>query len=111
MPWVHILQCKDSSYYVGSTPHLERRIAEHQCGEGGLYTSLRLPLRLVYSYEVTSIEEAFYLERRLKGWRRAKKEALIRGDYEALVELSKTARPSTGSGRRQGRAAHDSVNG
>ena len=100
MPWVYILQCKDGSYYTGSTPHLELRVAQHHRGEGGGYTSLRLPVKLVYSYEVARIEDAFYLERQVKGWRRAKKEALIRGDYFALVELTRTARPSTGSGRR-----------
>jgi len=101
VPWVYILQCKDGSYYAGSTPNLERRLAEHRMGEGGAYTSLRLPVRLVYSYEVGTIEDAFYLERQIKGWRRVKKEALIKGDYGTLVELAKTARPSTGSGRRK----------
>ena len=89
MAWVYILECKDGSFYVGSTPDLERRVAQHQLGEASQYTSLRRPVRLVYSYEVASIEEAFYLERRVKGWRREKKQALIQGDYAALVELSR----------------------
>jgi putative endonuclease len=93
MPWVYILQCRDGSYYTGSTPDLERRLAEHQRGEGGKYTSLRLPVRLAYCYEVPRIEDAFYLERQIKGWRRAKKEALIRGDYSALAALSRAAHP------------------
>ncbi|MEE9198543.1 MAG: GIY-YIG nuclease family protein [Dehalococcoidia bacterium] len=111
MAWVYILECKDGSYYTGSTPDLGRRVAEHQAGEGGRYTALRLPVRLVFSYAVPRIEDAFYLERQLKGWRRQKKEALMRGDYTALVELSKPTRdkeraigahPSTGSGWRSG---------
>ena len=89
MPWVYILQCKDGSFYTGSTPNLERRLAEHKRGEGGAYTSLRLPVRLVYSYEVPTLGDAFYLERWIKGWRREKKQALIRGDYSALVALSR----------------------
>ncbi len=97
MPWIYILQCKDDSYYVGSTSDLPRRLAKHQSGQGGLYTSARLPVQLVYSYEITSMEDAFYLERRIKGWRRAKKRALIQGDFEALVKLAKTARPSAGA--------------
>ena len=100
MPWMYMLQCRDGSYYVGSTPNLERRVAEHQGGLGGRYTAYRLPVTLVYSYEIDRIEDAFYLERQVKGWCRAKKEALIRGDYEALISLARTARPSTGSGRR-----------
>ena len=107
MPWVYILQCKDGSYYTGSTPDLERRLSEHQRGEGGLYTSTRLPVKLVYSYEIKNIEDAFYLECQIKGWRRAKKEALIRGDYAVLIELSKTARPSTGSGRQENYTSPD----
>jgi putative endonuclease len=90
MPWVYILKCRNDSYHTGSTPDLERRVAQHQHGEGGTYTSSRLPVKLVYSYEVGTIEEAFYLERRIKGWRREKKEALIHGDYPALVTLSRS---------------------
>ncbi len=89
MPWVYILRCQDGSYYTGSTPNLERRLAEHQLGLGGTYTALRLPVDLVYSYEVERIEDAFHLERQVKGWRREKKEALIRGDYETLRALAK----------------------
>jgi len=103
MAWVYILQCKDGAYYTGSTLELEKRVAEHQGGEGGAYTSVRLPVRLVYCYQVATVEEAFYLERQIKGWRREKKEALIRGDYSALVRLAQTAtlrRTQGGSGRR-----------
>ena len=32
--------------------------------------------------------EAFHRERRIKGWSRARKEALIKGDWDGLVELS-----------------------
>ncbi len=95
MAWVYILQCKDGSYYAGSTPDLERRLAEHRRREGHWFTSLRLPVRLVYSYEVVRVEDAFYLERQIKGWRRAKKEALIRGDFDALVALADTRRGTT----------------
>ena len=92
MPWMYILECKDGSYYTGSTPNLERRVAEHKLGQGGRYTSVRLPVEIVFSYEVARIDDAFHLERQVKGWRRAKKEALIRGDYNSLVELSKSTR-------------------
>jgi len=89
MPWVYILRCGDGSYYAGSTPDIERRLAEHRSRQGGMYTTRRLPIQLVYSYETPTIEEAFYLERQVKGWRRAKKEALIRGDYANLPDLAK----------------------
>jgi len=88
--WLYILKCADGSYYTGSTNNLLLRLAEHHAGEGSAYTRSRLPVELVYSQEFQSGHEAFLRERQVKGWSRAKKEALIRGDFEALVELSKS---------------------
>ena len=92
MAWAYILRCRDGSYYTGSTPDLQRRLAEHMAGLGGAYTSVRLPVELVYSCEVSTIDDAFRLERQIKGWRREKKEALIRGDYESLPDLARRKR-------------------
>ena len=88
--WVYILECGDGSLYVGSTNDLEKRVAEHQAGLGGRYTQFKQPVKLVFNYETARMDEAYALEQQLKGWRRAKRLALIRGDYGALVELSKT---------------------
>jgi putative endonuclease len=88
--WLYILRCADGSYYTGSTVNLPLRVAQHQAGEGGDYTRRRLPLQLVYSQEFPTENDAFLRERQVKGWSRAKKEALIRGDFEALVGLSKS---------------------
>ena len=90
MPWVYILHCRDRSYYVGSTTDLERRIAEHQSGEGGVWTACRLPVELVYCCEVISLSEEARLEKMLKSWRRRKKEALIAGRFDLLPELSRS---------------------
>ncbi|MDI6804302.1 MAG: GIY-YIG nuclease family protein [Bacteroidota bacterium] len=87
--WIYILECSDKSYYVGSTNNLERRIKEHQSGQGSLYTSKRLPIKLLFSFECENIVVAFNLEHQIKKWSRSKKEALIRGEYNLLVELSK----------------------
>jgi putative endonuclease len=87
--YLYMLRCADGSYYVGSTTNSELRVAQHEAGEGGAYTSQRLPVRLVYTCEFDTLDEAFLRERQVKGWSRRKKEALVRGDYEALVELSK----------------------
>ena len=88
--WLYILRCADDSYYTGSTNNLALRLAQHQAGEGGVYTRHRLPVSLVYTQEFPSEHDAFLRERQVKGWSRAKKEALIRGDFESLVELSKS---------------------
>jgi putative endonuclease len=88
--YLYILRCADGSYYVGSTTNLELRVAQHEAGEGGAYTAQRLPVKLVYTCEFDTPHEAFIRERQVKGWSRKKKQALIREDYEALVELAKS---------------------
>jgi putative endonuclease len=99
---VYMLRCADGSYYVGLTRWgVEKRLVEHQSGALGGYTSTRRPVELVWSEQFIWLKDAIACERQLKGWRREKKEALIRHDYKALQALSRTAknpRPSTSSG-------------
>src|ERR1700694_5381114 len=92
MSWVYILQCSDGSYYTGHTDSLEDRLAQHQTGMGGSYTSSRLPVVLVYSREFYTHDDAFRWEQQIKGWSRNKKSALINGNYDALIDLSKARR-------------------
>ena len=87
--WVYILRCSDGSYYVGSTRGtLEKRVAEHQSGAFGGYTAARLPVTLVHSESFLRIEDAIAAERQIKGWSRAKKEALMSGRLDLLPGLS-----------------------
>ncbi len=91
-----MLQCADGSYYVGHTDELELRVAKHQAGELPGYTQERRPVRLVWSQETASRDEALAAEMRIKGWGRAKKEALIAGDWVRLSELARNRmRPSS----------------
>jgi len=91
--YVYIFECSDGSYYVGSTTNLERRLAEHQAGlPEKSYTSSRLPVKLVWSAEFPAHDDAFQREHQIKGWSRAKKEALIRGDWDGLHEIVKQER-------------------
>jgi len=87
--YLYILQCSDGSYYTGSTNNLDLRIAQHQNGEGAVYTKLRLPVKLVFYEEFERIDEAFRKEKQVQGWSRRKKEALINGEYGKLPNLSK----------------------
>jgi tRNA/rRNA methyltransferase len=87
--WTYILRCADGSYYVGHSDDLEVRIAAHQSGSIKGYTQKRSPLTLVWSQEFAERDEAFRAERQIKGWSRAKKEALIRCDWEAVQLLSR----------------------
>ena len=88
--FVYILRCSDGSYYVGSTrDSLETRVSEHNHGIYGGYTAGRRPVELAWSQEFDRITDAIAAERRLKGWGRAKKEALIAGDLDLLRSLSR----------------------
>jgi putative endonuclease len=87
---VYMLRCADGSYYVGSARlGLERRLSEHDRGTFGGYTAKRLPVELVWSQHFLDITDAIAVERQIKGWSRAKKEALILGDYDAIKTLAK----------------------
>ena len=91
MGWAYIIECADGSYYVGSTVDLERRISEHNLGLGAKYTRLlrRRPVRLVWSAQFDRIDDAFWFEKQVQGWSRAKRRALIEGRLQDLPELAR----------------------
>ena len=96
-----MLRCSDGSYFVRHTNGLEQRLAAHERGATGGYTLSRRPVGLVFSDQFSTRREAFHRERQIKEWSRARKEALIKGDWDGLVELSNRSSggaPSTGSG-------------
>jgi len=87
---IYMLRCSAGSYYVGSARKgLDRRISEHNTGVYDGYTSTRRPVTLVWTQHFLDITDAIAVERQIKGWSRAKKEALIRGDYDSIKVLSK----------------------
>jgi LAO/AO transport system kinase len=89
--FVYLLRCADGSYYAGHTDDLERRVAEHCAGEIAGYTHDRRPVTLVWSQEAATRDEALAAELQIKGWGRAKKEALIAGDWERVGRLARSA--------------------
>ena len=89
---MYILLCADGSYYTGSTIDLERRLVQHQNGEGANHTKKRLPVSLLYYEEYQRIDDAFYREKQVQGWSRKKKEALIEGKNDLLPVLAKAYR-------------------
>ena len=97
--FLYMLRCADGSYYVGHTDDLELRIAHHDAGTYGGYTHDRRPLELVFVAEFATRREALERERQIKGWSRAKKEALIRGDWNEVKRLARShSSPSFDSG-------------
>lgn len=92
MFYVYILQCRDKSYYTGHTDNLENRLYQHQTKQiPTCYTSTRLPVKLMFTQEFETREEALAAEQQIKGWSRRKKEALIKQDWQALSNHSKRA--------------------
>ncbi len=89
MPYTYILRCSDGSYYVGSTFDLERRLWQHGTDrEGAVYTRSRRPVELAWAGWFDSIREAFFFEKQVQGWSRAKREALIEDRLWELPELA-----------------------
>ena len=87
---VYILRCRDKTYYTGITSDLWKRVEVHQSGKyENSYTYIRRPIELVYYCEFTEPDLAIEFEKRIKNWSRAKKEALINGEYEKLPNLAK----------------------
>ena len=85
----YLLRCNDGSYYAGHTDNIDVRLAQHRSGEMEGYTAKRLPVEPVWCDVFATRAEAFAAERRIKGWSRAKKEALIAGDWDLVSVLAR----------------------
>ena len=99
--WVYILRRRDRSYYTGVTSNLEQRLDQRYHSEVG-YVAKRKPFEYLWSEEFANIDDAIAFEKQVKGWSRAKKEALMRGDWPEIKRLARSKteprRPSTSSG-------------
>ncbi len=89
--FVYMLRCADGSYYVGSATgnDLGTRVDQHNAGYYKGYTFSRRPVVLVWSEHFERITDGIAAERQIKGWSRAKKEALLRSDWTRVSELSR----------------------
>ena len=105
--WAYILKCADNRYYTGHTDNLEARYAELQAGGFCDFTSRRRPVHLIWSQEFPTRLEALEAERRIKPWSRAKKEALMQGNWAKLSYFARPPkeRPSTSLGTTGNRIA------
>ena len=103
MPYaIYILKCSDGTYYTGLTKDLDGRVQEHQTGASPeSYTFGRRPVKLVWSIVTESYQEAFRWEHQIKGWSRAKKESLIRGDIDGIHEIVKGERKQREENKRK----------
>ena len=79
---VYILECSDTSLYIGMTSNVEKRLYEHNSGvHPNAYTYNKRPVEIVYTATLTDVYEAIAWERKLKRWSNAKKKALIEHDW------------------------------
>jgi predicted GIY-YIG superfamily endonuclease len=86
---LYILLCFDGTLYVGHTDNLDERMRQHDLGTACAYTARRKPLKLVHAEEFESRYEALAMERKLKGWSKAKKLAYMANDWRSVRALSK----------------------
>ncbi|NMN04324.1 Mov34/MPN/PAD-1 family protein [Novosphingobium sp. SG916] len=93
----YLLRCADGSFYAGHTDDLTRRMAQHESGQLGGFTAKRRPVRLVWQQDFATREEALSAELRIKGWSRAKKQALIDGDWDRLTVLARNRQAGAGA--------------
>ncbi len=87
--YTYILKCADGTCYTGHTENLEIRFAQHQSGYFTGYTFKRRPVELLWSQDFSTRVEALEAEKQIKGWTKAKKQALIDGDWQLLSELAR----------------------
>ncbi|WP_163400274.1 GIY-YIG nuclease family protein [Flavobacterium fluviatile] len=87
--YVYILNCNDDSLYVGISSNIEKRLIEHNEGKySDAYTHSRRPVTLVFYQEFLDPNQAIEFEKKIKKWSRAKKQALIEGNFDNLQNLS-----------------------
>ena len=88
--YVYIVKCSDGSYYTGVTNDVVKRVAQHNAGlDKRSYTFKRRPVKLVFAHEFQEPIVAIQFEKRIKGWSRIKKEALIQKNWNKLKIYSK----------------------
>ncbi len=91
--FVYMVRCSDGSFYVGVTNDADHRVDQHNIGtDPECYTFSRRPVTLVHASHFYDVVEAIRWEKQLKGWSRAKKQALVLGDWAAIHNL---ARPTS----------------
>ena len=78
--YVYVLECADGTLYTGYTTDVERRVAEHDAGDGAKYTRGRTPVEVVLTESFDSRAAALRREHELKALSRRAKERLIRRD-------------------------------
>ncbi len=99
--FVYMVRCGDGSFYTGVTNDVDGRVWQHNRGlDEGCYTFARRPVVLVWSASFADVRVAIDWEKKIKGWSRRKKVALIKGDWKRISQCARgrNRRPSFDSG-------------
>jgi len=88
--WCLYILKSDEKYYVGISKNPTKRLAQHQNKES-YYTSRLDNIELVYTELFKTRPLAEKREKQIKGWSRAKKQALIDNDFLKLIKLAKNS--------------------
>jgi putative endonuclease len=78
--YAYVLRCSDGTFYTGYTTDPERRVREHDAGDGAKYTRGRTPVELVHVESFDSQSAAMRREYEIKQLSRDRKEALVEAD-------------------------------
>jgi putative endonuclease len=90
MCFLYILRTSSNTLYIGVTESLDQRISTHYSGKGADWIKVHRGARLVYWESHATLGSGRKREIQLKKWSRAKKEALIAGDFAMLKNLSRS---------------------
>ena len=108
--FVYILKCADNSYYTGITNNIERRLVEHKIGtQPDSYTFKRRPVKLVFCTDFLDPNQAIAFEKQVKGWTRAKKEAIINDEWDRLKDLAACKKETSHKGFDSAQPDNDSA--
>ena len=77
--YVYVVECSDGTLYTGYTTDVERRVEEHNAGEGAKYTRGRTPVEVVHVEKYATRSEAMSREAEIKKMPREEKERLVDG--------------------------------
>ena len=94
--YVYLLECSDGSYYIGVTNDISQRVLEHQLGyHKDSYTYSRQPVILKHYLTFANINDAIFVEKKLKKWSMVKKLAYFKKDLDTLHEKSRCQNASS----------------
>jgi putative endonuclease len=85
---VYIVECSDQTLYTGVAKDISRRLGCHNAKDGGSYTRIRTPVKLVYQESHSTRSCALKREAQIKRWPRAKKLTRIKGNIEEFSNLA-----------------------